>query len=376
MKTTIYRIAVLSLAALALASHAQAARSYQNIIRPFMSVRSAGMGGVRYTTGMYEENFFANPAKIIDTPHWRIDIVNVTAEVNSGAISNLDKLTAGGDEVTNLASTAGSNNHFRLQTVMPAYYSHAFWDKKYAAAIGIVTSTQGDIGLRRSMQLEPNVFTDVGPAVTLARRLGKDDRFAVGVTGHYMYRVATKDTFTTVDYISGQKFNKDNAMGEGGMIDFDLGMKHDIAWQPMGWDLTDAFAVNNVLGGKFKANSPDLVSGSQPAPPKQPRTFNAGVAGKKDGALGFTSATLAFEVQDIGNNAHGSIFRTIHMGGELEVKETIYLRAGLNQGYVAAGVGFDLPLLKVDLSTYGEEMTLNAGGMEDRRYAVRIGLSL
>lgn len=357
-------------------SEARAERTYQNIIRPFQSARSAGMGGVRYTTGLYEENFFANPARMIDNPKWRIDILNLTAEVNSGALSNLDKLTAGGDEIENLSSTAGSNNHFRLQLVMPAYYSKAFGDKKWAAALGFVLSSQGDIGLRRSMALEPNVFTDVGPVATVVRRFLKNDRLAVGLNMHYMYRLATRDTFSTIDYISGKKFNKDNAMGEGSMIDFDLGARHDIAWEPAGFKFQGALTINNVLGGDFSDNKPDLVSGFQPAPLQQPRTINMGVAARKAGLLGFTGATFAFEIQDIGNNAGGSLFRTLHMGGELEVKDYIFLRAGINQGYLAAGVGFDLPVLKLDLATYGEEMTLNAGGLEDRRYIMRLGFAI
>lgn len=366
----------LSILSLSLVSNdARADRTYADIIRPFLSARSASMGGVRYSTGLYEENFFANPARMIDNPHWRIDILNLTVEANSGTIKNMNKVTKGGDAVENLADTAGENNHVRVQMVLPAYYSKAFWDGNWAAAVGIVANSQGDIGLRRNMSLEPTEFTDVGPVATIARKL-LHDRMAVGLTAHYMYRAATRNTFTTVDYIRGTKFNAQNAMGEGSMLDFDIGMRHDIAWEPLGFQLQAAFAIDDVAGGKFTANKPDLITGAQPAPLSQPRTYNAGLSAKKEGFLGFTEGLFALEVQDIGNNSGGSVFRTLHMGGELHVKETIYLRAGLNQGYLAAGVGFDLPLLKIDLGTYGEEMTLNAGGLEDRRYLLRLGIAL
>lgn len=352
------------------------ARTYDNIIRPYQSVRSSAMGGVRYSTGIFDENFFANPARIVDNPHWRLDVVNVMVELNSGSISNVNKLTQAGDKIDNLASTAGTNNHVRIQTVIPAFYTPRLFSEKNALAIGLIHSTQADIGLRKNMSIEPNVFSDIGPAVSFARRFLKDDRLAVGITGRYTYRIATKQTFSTTDYIKGNSFKsvKDVA-GQGNKIDFDLGMRHNIAWSPKKWKLQSAFAINNLIGSDYKSG-PELIKGATDIPVKIPRTFNAGMAASKDGAFGFSGATFAFEVQDVGNNANGSLFRLLHLGGELHVKKTLFLRAGLNQGYLGAGIGLDFPVLKIDVSTYGEEMSLNAGGMEDRRYALRFGILL
>ena len=44
------------------------AHALDQIIRPYQSVRSAGMGGVRITTGLYDENFFNNPARVTANP--------------------------------------------------------------------------------------------------------------------------------------------------------------------------------------------------------------------------------------------------------------------------------------------------------------------
>ncbi|MBC7387153.1 MAG: hypothetical protein H7301_13460 [Cryobacterium sp.] len=352
------------------------ARTYDNIIRPYVSARAAAMGGVRYSTGLFDENFFANPARTGDNPYWRLDIVNVLVELNSGSISNVSKLTKGGDKIENLASTAGTNNHVRIQTVIPAFYSPHFFSDRNALAIGLVQSTQADIGLRKNMSLEPDVFMDIGPAVSFSRKFMKDDRLAVGVTAHYTYRAATRETFSTIDYIKGTSFKsvKDIA-GEGNKVDFDLGARHNVAWSPKDWKLQTAFAINNFLGSSYKEGL-DLISGVQAVPVKQPRTVNAGVSASKDGAFGFSGATFAFEVQDVGNNSGGSLFRTLHLGGELHARRILFLRAGINQGYLSGGVGLDFPLLKIDFTTYGEEMSLNAGGMEDRRYAVRLGLQI
>lgn len=359
-----------------LATLSAEARTYNNIIRPYTSARSSAMGGVVYSTGIYDENFFGNPAKNSDNPKWRIDILNLLFEVNSGSISNIGSLTKSGDTIENVASTAGSNNHVRIQTILPAYYSPHFLSERNAFAVGLIHSTQADIGLRRTMSLEPNVFTDIGPAVSFSRKFLPEDTLAVGVTLHYVYRAATRENFSTIDYIKGSNFNSvKNIAGEGADADLDLGMRHNIHWAPKGWQLQDAFTINNVKGGKYDQKL-NILSGDQPLPVSQPRTFNFALAGRKPNFLGFHSSVLAFEIQDIGNNSGGSLFRLLHMGGELGLTDTFFLRTGLNQGYFSLGFGLDLPILKFDLSTYGEEMSLNTGGKEDRRYALRLGFSI
>lgn len=347
-----------------------------HIIRPYQSVRSAAMGGVRYTTGLYDENFFANPARAADNPTWRIDIVNTTLEVNSGALENFDKLTGDGDEVENAASTVGTNNHVRFQNVLPAVYWPRIFSSKHSMAVGLIQSLQADIDIRRNLSVDPTVVSDIGPAVTYARRLLKDDRLTVGITGHVTYRVVSKDNFSTIDYIRDGTFKVKEKAAEGMHYDFDIGATHDIPWSPNQWKFQGAFAVNNILGGKYDNMKVDIISGETGRMTNQPRTFNAGLSGTRPNFLGIAKATLAFEITDIGNNTNGSLFRTIHMGGELNLWDYIMVRGGINQGYFTAGVGFDLPVLKIDLATYGEEMSLNAGGLEDRRYALRIGLSI
>ena len=77
----------------------------------------------------------------------------------------------------------------------------------------------------------------------------------------------------------------------------------------------------------------------------------------------------------IGNNPNGSIFRLIHFGHELRLG-VFKFRLGLNQGYIAGGLGIDFKVLTIDAATYGEEMSLNAGGLEDRRMAIKIALQI
>lgn len=353
-------------------SHAVA---YDNIIRPFQTIRGAAMGNVRYTTGLYEENLFSNPARTADNPTWRLDVFNTSFEVNSALISNLDAVTGGGDDIDAAADAAGDNHHLRVQTLFPAVYFPRIFSSKNSLAIGLFTSTQLDAGLRRNLALEPQTYVDAGLVVSLARRI--NERVNVGVNLRAMQRIASDGSFSTIDYIRTQSFDTfvDNA-GEGTIIDFDAGVTHDIPWKPMGWQLQSAFAVNNILGGKpNKYAEIDLVDKAGLAAPKNPRTFNIGISGSKPFLI-FSNFTGAFEITDIGNNPNGSMFRTFHFGAEGSLKDWIMLRAGINQGYLCAGIGFDLPVLDIELATYGEEMSLNVGGQEDRRYAMNIKIAI
>jgi hypothetical protein len=354
----------------------QNASALDQIIKPFTSARSTAMGGVRYTTGLYEENFFSNPARAAANPVWRVDIFNQLVEANSSLIQNMDQLSGGGDTVSNAANTAGSNNHVRLQTILPAFYFPQIFSTRTSFAIGLIQSTQADISLRRNLSVDPTAIIDVGPAFTFARRMMKENRLTVGFTGHLTYRAATKENFSTIDYLKLGKFDFKRAAGEGMHYDFDIGSTYTLPWKPKGWRFQPGFAINNILGGKYKNIGADFISGETGKPPTQPTTFNFGTSAMKPGFLKLNNAVFAFEVQDIGNNKNGSLFRLIHTGTEVKLKDWFALRAGIGQGYLSAGLGFDLPLFKIDLTTYGEELALNSGEYEDRRYALRVGISL
>ena len=41
------------------------AQAIERITRPYQSVHSAGMGGVKLTTGFYDENFYGNQGQFI-----------------------------------------------------------------------------------------------------------------------------------------------------------------------------------------------------------------------------------------------------------------------------------------------------------------------
>lgn len=351
--------------------------SLENIIRPYQSARAAGMGGIIYTTGIYEENFFANPARAAFNAKWRLDIVSQVVEVNSGLLDNIDKVSGSGNTIENIAATQGTNNHLRVQTVLPALYFPRIFSSRSSLAIGLMQSTQVDAILRRNMSVDPVMIADVGPTLTYARRFFKDERLSLGVNAHWTYRVSTKETFSTTDYIKYNQFKVSESGSEGAHYDFDFGWVYLFPGRPADWQISFAGAVNNILGGKYDNANADFIKQIGGPPRPQPRRVAYGFSAQQYRCVAILQSCLfAFEMQDLGNNKNGSIYRTLHMGTEIKPWGFLALRGGINQGYLSAGIGFDLPLIDLELATYGEEMSLNTGGKEDRRYVLRLGIAI
>jgi hypothetical protein len=351
--------------------------AYELIVRPYESVRTSGMGGVFETTGLYDQNFFGNPARVCANPTWRFTIFDVMAETDTSAISHVSSISGSGNTVQKIAETAGSDNHLRLQTTMPAWYLPPSMSRKWGMAIALITSTQVDFGLRNNYEVDDQAYVDVGPALTYGHTFLEDDSLAVGVTGHLGYRMNTSSPITIQGLLNGQSFSPRVTGGEGTMIDADIGVTKRLSdFHPWKLDFDLAFAVDNVANGKFSGtlihplNAPNQATNMY-------RAFGGGVAVHRESLGIFSDTVVALEASDIGTrNQNGSFYRTLHLGGETHLTHLLIGRLGLNQGYFAAGVGLDLKLITIDASTYGEELGLNAGDMQDRRYAVRVALQL
>ncbi|MEN9723519.1 MAG: hypothetical protein RJB38_1505 [Pseudomonadota bacterium] len=347
--------------------------STDQIIKPYQSVRSSGMGGLKLTTGLYDENFFGNPARVLANPTWRVTLFDPMIETSTSTLSNLNELSSGsGDVLSRIGNTAGKVNHGRIQLTTPSVYI-AKGERKWALAVGLITSVQFDVALRNSYQISPMAIADIGPALTYGRTFFEDERLAVGITPHFTSRIATSSQFTMADLISGKSLSPSETGGAGSHLDVDLGSTYRLPWTYREFRFDSALAMNNLLGGRY-SNLGSLID-AQALPRAQPRTLGFGIAARRDTWGAFKDTVFAFEVQDIGNNPQGSLFRLLHLGGESRWRR-LALRLGLNQGYWTGGLGIDLSALTLDLATYGEEMSLNAGGSQSRRYALKLAFQI
>jgi hypothetical protein len=355
----------------ALLISASPAFALDQIVRPYQSVRSFGMGGTKITTGLYDDNFFGNPARVTANPVSKFTFFEFAPlDINSRALSTLSPIMAGKDPLTTIADSAGNNLHERFQLVLPAYYRAATEDRKFSLALGFLVSVQTDIDLRQSYRLNLGAIADLGPALTVGYKFLPDDVLSIGLTTHLSYRISTDPNYSLVDYISGSGPSFSNLAGDGSMVDFDLGTTYRVA-EAGNFELTVAAAIQNILGGTY-SNLSFRPLGFANRPMNQPRSYGIGLAASRASWGNFSSTSFALEATDVLNNRDGSLFRLIHIGAETHWR-SIIVRLGLNQGYWTAGLGLDLRFFTLNLASYGEEMSLDVGEYEDRRYAANIG---
>ena len=352
------------------------AHAYSPILHDFHSVRAAGMGDIRYTTGLYEENFFANPARVTANPENLFQLPKLSFEAGSSAIGTIGELTkSSNDGLSRFSSAIGKPLSARTQLVFPAFYKRNFLMDYWSYGIGFIMSAQTVAGLGQSGVLDPTTVINMGPAFTLGRRLLPEHRLSLGITARTEYRLTSGSFISVSDFLNGTNVSKALKGGSGMGIDFDLGTSFKPHWGWLGFQYEIGAAINNLLGGKYK-NLGGKISGWDKDPIPANISYNLGVSATKKNLLFLDSFLYAIELSDLGpSNMNGSIFRNIHLGTESKWR-ALAARLGVNQGYYTAGLGLNLHYIELNLATYGEELGLNAGIVEDRRYALQLGFQI
>ncbi len=337
-----------------------------------------GMGGVVTTTGNYGDALFANPARHSEVEESKLSLIDINLEANTNLITNARNVSnlkggSGGSTIAKASDLIGQNQHFRMDYLLGYYNPHFIANSGFA--FGLLVDAQTNMTIHSTTDLDSQLVAQVGPNVGISHRF-LDDTLSLGINTHVLYRAANDDTISVLDFLSGSKGLKlKDLAAEGAGIDADIGAYYFIPWDIEFMKLSFGGSVNNVLKTHYSNFHPALVSGLGKNPPAADRLFNVGSRLDFIDFFLLKESLLAFEVQDIGDSAKKySIYKRLHLGGETKLLKFLILRGGLNQGYYCAGVGLNLPLLKIDLATYGEELSANAGGVEDRRYMLRLAL--
>ena len=297
-------------------------------------------------------------------------------EINSTVPTTIGNVLGSGDTFQKISDQTGNNTHLRVETTMPAVYIAPGEGGKWGFAFALMNSLQADIAPRQDYSFNTQAVEDIGPAITVGRKLLDDDALSVGATAHATYRLSTRQAVSLTDIIAGKSLSGNNLAGDGAMIDFDLGAQYMTPVQFDDFHLLAGVSINNLLGGNY-ANLGFHPVGYANVVLTQPRAANIG-AGLQRKVLGpFSDFVATLESTDLGNNSNGSFYRTLHIGAEGRFGHLLP-RVGINQGYLTAGFGFDTRFFEFELATYGEELSLNVGSqrLEDRRYALRIALQI
>ncbi len=346
------------------------------ITHGYVSPRVSAMGGVMYTTGLWDDNFYGNPARAAGNPWFKFRMVDVLPmiETTIPTIMAIPAILGSSDPVAAVGTQAGNQLHFRIQTAFPSVFIPARGERKWAFAFGLTTQTTIDGMLRRSYQTDFSAQVDAAFHFTVARKLLPDDMLALGLTARVAHRLSGNPAYSLVDYFQGRPLSLLATAGDGMMVDGDAGFTFTLPWKPKQFEFSVGGAITNILGGGY-ANIPLSITRTGVLPVAQPRSLGGGFAVRRALWGPFKDSTLALEVSDILNSGYGSFWRLINMGAESRWRFFV-ARVGLHQGYLTAGLGLYFRFFTMDVTTYGEEMGLTAGALESRRFALRMGLQI
>jgi hypothetical protein len=76
------------------------------------------------------------------------------------------------------------------------------------------------------------------------------------------------------------------------------------------------------------------------------------------------------------NIDHDTLWKNIHLGGEVSLFRFLKVRGGFNQGYLTAGVGFDLFVIELDATYYSRELGNYAGHRQNEALVIGTKIKL
>lgn len=348
----------------------------QYLRRPYQSPRTAGMGNVRLSTGLYDDNFFNNPARATANPQSRFSVIDWTLlESSISTLKNVQDIQqAVQSHSQNFSPFLDDRLHARSQLLLAGYYQAPTTESRWAFAAVFLTSFQADALSHRHYAIDIDGLLEIGPTLTTGYAFLEDRSLSVGVNTHLSYRVSLDPDYSLEDFINGKSFQLSKASGAGGMVDFDLGTRYRFS-KTEHWEWEVAASLQNLLGGTYQQFffGPQAFSRT---PFPQPRSVGFGLSVvRPESWWAFSQTIFGLEVTDIGAHPSGSFYKLLHAGAETSWK-SLSFQTGINQGYLCFGLGWTWKLLTLRAVTYGEEMGLNAGNDESRRFLFHFGIHL
>lgn len=327
---------------------------FPNIMR---GVRPLGMGNA--FTAMPGTDFnaqFYNPAAINDYEKKRHYLfLNPQGDFDTGIFSLVSDVLDLADDLDTSATDSGDINVFntffnanagefhRVATNMPLFHIR----HKYYAA-GLIMDSQSTFSLRNRAFPNLEMKTENIAGVVGGSAYGFfDEALQVGGNLKFLYQVGLESQVTTNDILNNDLADIlgwsqwDKGFGVG----VDLGAKYQLPWLKEMLNPTVSLVIQDVVGTYFTGGAPKL-----------PMSVTAG------GGIFHEWKEFKFKLlTDFRElNHREDILKKFHVGVEVEspkiIRSTFAVRAGCNQGYPAAGLSMNFPIVGVHFAFYGEEM--------------------
>ncbi len=388
----------------------------------FYSAKILSMGNTYVATAKGLESFEFNPAgvagdKSITILNGNFNLISNLVQLNDDLIDSFNEQNDGIDrtsiEYEDLWFYLGAENREKIIGALLAQTRTPYADNEFANGLGYASSlslgyTGGGFGIGLLLSLDSEVFGETGEnpeldsVLTTSLLLGYGMSIDLGVMGldvgiaaRPMYKVRSTsklkpvvdflldETATDADFIA----DLDYMTGIG--IGFDLGVKAYFLGLSVGVSLIDIFGTNivytnntyeNIMNGIFLGT--EVVEDEYITPPtlKIGVSLNPGLGGFSKVFNPTISADYNVLFIDEGSvedyAVSGSFWNSLSIGAEVEFFSFLHLRAGLNQGYVTAGLGLDIFKLDINLGVYSRELGEEVGDRQQMGAALEIGIRI
>ncbi len=333
-------------------------------------LRPMGMGNAYVAVADDFNALFYNPAGLARLEAWDGELINPRVTLSTGVRGIVDDIqnTTNSSGVSStldlIEKYTGESFHIGLGLTPHLIFPN------FGFAIGLEFGTSIvfhreiavdlDAGVRAIVPIAfaMNFFDkrlSVGLGLKARARAGVDHEFSMEDIQAFQKKTADQDGKELEDYVLG---------GIGAGADVGLLFTPTKTMEPtLGLSVTD-------LGGTAykKVSITDKAIGR---PDTQHASVNVGMSLKpikRDWLYLLTSV----DMHSI--NQETSFSKKLSLGSELGLGSILKFQAGLYQGYMTAGMQFDVGLLNLRLLTYSEDLGSVAGFKEDRRIAFQLKL--
>lgn len=344
----------------------------REIPRIMTSVRAMGMGGAYYGISNDKYAPFYNPAGLgLNKYKWQFEFpLAFNVGIDDDLLSNIKDLTGvfGGSDTGAITKTLESMIG-EYQSVNPITFFPAIVKKAGASNFTIGLFINGNLSTLAYNKVNPELYVstkaDAGLTVGYAYSFLDDEslHFGVAVTG--LFRMGYEQGYKATDLtnIDLSTVLTDTLNNRGWAVLGSVGLMYEFPWLRDVLNFRAGVSFND-FGYQSFAKDLDKID----------PTLNFSLAISPN--WNFISSNVVLDFTDVllMSGKDKDFGKRFNLGLELGFFDRIFLRTGLHQGYVTAGVGLDLWAIRLNYAYYTEEMGAYPGNFADTRHVLELNI--
>lgn len=357
--------------------------------------RIMGMGGANVAVGAYSSSVFSNPAGLANikkSDGYVVDLLSVGVSASSDTKTFIDDLDAAGNDTSKVEAVIEKYTGEVFSIGVNNYSSISKNSDSFAWSVGLLAA--GDVSFR----IHGNGSSNGAPVEASGRAYGG---VILGVAVPYQTEIGTIDVGIGLKYISQKSYEGPLYISDltGDNVVSDLQDKYEKTSSGFGLDLGATYKPfnDNYWHPAFGLSVLNLGSMSMDDNyGGQPTTVNLGVSITPDVSF-MNKLVVAADYVDLFNANQIRVYnysstgvvtytdyddtdmmKRVRLGVGMGLVDTSYfsltLNAGMYQSAYTAGAQMDISVVKLNVSTYEEQIGTGGVDISDRRYMAQLGI--